>query len=123
MKVFDFIYYRFYRVSKWIALRDPEKSPMFLIPFLLVSDIAYILVLSGFTTTSIKTYCILGLITYFALYFILYLIFSLKKRYLFTVERFKNESKTKDIILNILTLLYIGITMQGALISAIILSK
>jgi hypothetical protein len=116
MIVLDFIYYRFYRVSKWIALREPETSPIFLLPFLLFTDAVYIAWYYGVKFPHFSHDYLAVLLIYVSMVIIFYLIFGRKKRYLKIIERFKNESKKWDIILNIVALIYIAITMEGILV-------
>jgi len=116
MIVLDFIYYRFYRVSKWIALRDPEESPIFLLPFLLLLNAIYITSYCVGKLPINKNNSIIVFLTYGFIVLIFYLIFMRKKRHLKIIDHFKNESKKKDIIYNIIALIYVAITMNGMLI-------
>lgn len=113
MKIIDFIYYRFYSVSKWLAIRDPEKSPMLLIPFLIVSSTLLIMAICGYKTYNVMIYGFLSILYLLFLYVVFYFVFGRRKRYLLIIDRFKNESKTKVIVCNVITLFFILILIEG----------
>ena len=107
MRKFHYIYYRFYRLAAWLKMRDPEECPFFIIPIVLTLNSVFVKMYFGIGGRETKTDNIIFVAICFFTCFTSSILFDREKLYMPIIEKYKGESKTKNIVCNIIVLIYI----------------